>query len=220
MKKPIDANPQLCAQIVEICRRLYKRNMLAAADGNISCRFQDEVWITPSGVNKGFIEPQDICSVTLDNEILYGQASSERQMHLEVYNRVPEAQAVVHAHPPFAIAWSVAQPDLVELPKDCLSEVILATGAIPMVPYARPGGAAMGEVLRPFLPKHKVMVLARHGGLSWGDNLTEAWMGMERLEHSAEILYRAQTLGGLTSLEASEVEALLQLRQQIGNKSL
>jgi len=78
----------------------------------------------------------------------------------------------------------------------------------------------MGDVLKEYLPEHKVMILSRHGGLSWGDSLTEAWMGMERLEHSAEILYKAKTLGGLTELEAQEVKALYEMRKQIGNKNL
>jgi len=194
--------------------------MLAAADGNISCRVEDGVLITPSGVSKGFITAKDICLVSLDNQILFGQPSSERLMHLQVFNSCPEAQAVVHAHPPHAIAWSVAHPEMTELPGNCLSEVILATGRIPFVSYARPGGSQMGDVLKEYLPEHKVMILSRHGGLSWGDSLTEAWMGMERLEHSAEILYKAKTLGGLTELEAQEVKALYEMRKQIGNKNL
>ena len=220
MSAPFEKYPVQCEQIVEICRRLYARNMLAAADGNISCRVEDGVLITPSGVSKGFIASKDICLVSLDNQILYGKPSTERLMHLEVFNSCPEAQAVVHAHPPHAIAWSVSYPDMKELPAQCLSEVILATGRIPFVPYARPGGAQMGDVLKDYLPEHKVMILSRHGGLSWGDSLTEAWMGMERLEHSAQILYKAQTLGGLTELDAQEVKALYEMRKQIGNRNL
>jgi L-fuculose-phosphate aldolase len=211
---------QECQQIVDICQRLYQRNMLAAADGNVSVRVGDNILITPSGVSKGFINKKDICLVSLDNKVLMGQPSSERLMHLQVYNSVPEAKAVVHAHPPFAIAWSVAYPDWKELPANCLSELILATGGIPIAPYARPGGIAMGDALNPYLPQHKVMILSRHGGLSWGDSLTEAWMGMERLEHTAEILYRAQSLKELSFLPEEEVEALKQMRAKIGNKNL
>jgi L-fuculose-phosphate aldolase len=141
-------------------------------------------------------------------------------MHLEVYKQCPEAVAVVHAHPPTAIAWSVAFPDLKELPANCLSEVILATGSIPFVPYARPGQLEMGTHLIPFLPQHRALILARHGALTWGQSLDEAWMGMERIEHSAQILAEAQKLGGLSELPESEVFALKEMRQKLGPKLL
>lgn len=212
--------PKECEQIINVCRRLYDRNMLAAADGNISMRVDDGVLITPSGKAKAFIDPKDICLVTLENEILYGTPSSERLMHLAVYNHTPLARAVVHAHPPTAVAWSVAFPNDTELPNKSLSEIILATGRIPIVAYARPGTQKMGDVLKEYIDQHKVMILSRHGGLCWGDSLDEATLGMERLEHSAEILYRAKTLSGITELDDTEITALYELRKEIGNKTL
>lgn len=209
-----------CDQILQVCQRLYSKNMLAAADGNISLRVEDGVLITPSGRSKAFIQAEDICLVTLDNEVLAGEPSSERLMHLAVYNRCKDAKAVVHAHPPNSIAWSVAYPEWKELPNTCLSEIILAAGSIPIVPYARPGTAAMGEVLDPVVEDHKILILSRHGGLCWGESMEEALMGMERLEHSAEILYRAKTLRELTHLPDTEIEALREMRKKIGNRTL
>ena len=141
-------------------------------------------------------------------------------MHLAVYNKSETAQAVIHAHPPHAIAWSVAYPDMKELPNTCLSEVILAAGSIPVVPYARPGTGHMGVALELFLPHYKMMILSRHGGLSWGEDMLEAFLGMERLEHSAEILYKAATLKELTHLPEDEVVALKEIRKTIGNRTL
>lgn len=218
--KPSEQYPQECAQIIEVSKRLYHRNMLASADGNISLRVKDAILITPSGKAKAFIQPEDIAAITIENEILYGQPSSERLMHLKVYQRCAEAVSVVHAHPPTAVAWSIAYPDLKELPNSCISEMILATGHIPIVPYARPGTGQMGAVLELCLPDYKVMILSRHGGLSWGESLEEAFMGMERLEHSAEILYKAAQLNELTHLPAEEVQALFEMRKKIGNRTL
>lgn len=218
--KPFEKYPVECQAILQVCKRLYEKNMLAAADGNISMRVDEGVLITPSGVSKAFAKPEEIGWVTLDNEVLFGSPSSERLMHLAVYNKVPECKAVVHAHPPTAIAWSVAFPEQDYLPNNCLSEIVLAAGQIPIVKYARPGTQDMGDVLQPHLPQRKIMILARHGGLCWGDSLEEATLGMERLEHSAEILYRAHNLGGLTFLPESEMAELYALREKIGNKSL
>lgn len=208
-------------EIVEVCRRLNAKNLLASADGNVSCRVSDEeILITPTGRNKAQIAADDLAVITLDNRVLRGCPSGERLMHLEVYRRCPMARAIVHAHPPTAIAWSVARPDLTELPGDGLSELILAVGRVPIAPYARPGTEAMGAVLRPFLPASRVLILARHGALSWGEDLEEAYNGMERLEHVAGILKSAAELGGLTPLPRGEVEALWEMRRSLGERSL
>lgn len=204
--------------IVEVCQRLHARNMLAAADGNISYRISDdEILITPSGIMKGFMTPEQMAVINLNGDILVGKPSSERLMHLEVFRRCPQAKAIVHAHPPTAIAWSIARPQLEKLPSDCLSEVILATGDIPFVPYARPGTEDMGKVLVPFLPQYQAMILRNHGALCWGQDLDEAYRGMERIEHSAQILAAAEKLGGLNPLPKEEVEYLYELRKKIGN---
>lgn len=209
---------RISKEIVTICERLHERNMLAAADGNISFRLSDdEILITPSGIAKAFMQPEQMAIVNLKGEILHGHPSSERLMHLEVFKTCPEAKAIVHAHPPTAIAWSIARPDLKKLPSECLSEVILATGDIPFVPYARPGTQQMADVLKTFLPKHKALILRNHGALAWGADLDEAYRGMERIEHSAQILMRAQQLGGLHALPAEEIKFLYELREKIGN---
>lgn len=207
--------------IVEMARRLHGRNMLAAADGNISYRLsENEILITPSGIAKGFMNAAEMAVITLDNKVLKGSPSGERLMHLEIYKNCPQAKAVIHAHPPTAVAWSIARPELKELPCESLSEVILACGSIPFVPYARPGTLDMGTFLKPFLPQHRALILARHGAVTWGEDLDEAYRGMERIEHSALILAKAVQLGGLTSLPADEVQALRQLRATLGERLL
>ena len=210
-------SPELASQIVNICERLHRRNMLAAADGNISYRVNDDrILITPSGIAKAFMSPEQMAVINLKGEILSGKPSTERLMHLEIYRNIPRARAIVHAHPPTAIAWSIAQPNLEKLPSACLSEVILAAGDIPFVPYARPGTQDMGNVLRPYLPQHQAMILRNHGALAWGEDLEEAYRGMERIEHSAQILAQAKALGGLHDLPGDEVTYLYELRKKIG----
>jgi L-fuculose-phosphate aldolase len=209
---------RVAQQIVEICERLHNRNMLAGADGNISFRISDdEILITPSGIAKAFMAPEQMAVINLKGEILDGKPSSERLMHLEVFRSCPKAKAIVHAHPPTAIAWSIAFPTLKKLPSECLSEVILATGDIPFVPYARPGTEAMGEVLKPFLPNSRAMILRSHGAITWGEDLDEAYRGMERIEHSAQILATAKQLGQLHSLPPEEIAYLYEMRKTIGD---
>lgn len=208
-------------EIIRICKKLHRKNFLSAADGNVSVLAADgRIMITPSGINKDDLEASQLAVLDQEGAVLHGQPSSERLMHLAVFKNCPKAKAIVHAHPPTAVAWSIARPDLKELPAECMSELILAVGAIPIVPYARPGTAGMGQVLAPYLPAHRVMILARHGALSWGETLEEAYNGIERLEHSAMILMNASLLGGLHPLAAEEVAALRELRKKLGDRTL
>ena len=208
-------------EIREACAHLHARGLLAAADGNVSVRLPDDtVLLTPAGVNKARLPPGSLARVALDGRILEGRPSTERAMHLAVYRASADARVVVHAHPPTAIAWTLARPGLTELPTDTLPELLLAAGRVPIVPYARPGTEEMGTVLLPFLPSHRLLLLSRHGALAWGESMEEAVNGIERVEHSALILKAAEELGGSTPLPPLELEELRVLRTRIGPRLL
>ncbi len=203
--------------LLDAGRRLHAAGLLAASDGNLSVRLPNGlIAMTPSGVPKSRLRREDLAHLTLAGEIVAGHPSSERAMHLAIYRAVPQARAVVHAHPPTAIAWTLARPELQELPSAGLPEVILAAGRIPIVPMALPGTEAMGTNLLPYLPAHRLLVLARHGGLCWGESMDEAAGGLERLEQVAEILWKAETLGGAKPLPDSDLAELRALRTKLG----
>ncbi len=209
------------AEVLRICAHLHGLGMLAAADGNVSYRLNDQcILITPAGRNKRLIAARDLAVLTLENSIISGSPSSERLMHLKVYATCAEAKVVVHAHPINAIAWSIAKPKLNELPIRSMPEAILGVGAIPIVPYARPGTEALAQGLEKIAPMHKALILARHGALSWGNSAEEAINGMERLEHVAKVLAVAASLGPLSELPEDEINSLLKLRQKMGSRSL
>ena len=208
-------------EIRDACAHLHARGLLAAADGNVSVRLADDtVLLTPAGVNKARLPPGSLARVALDGRVLEGRPSTERAMHLAVYRACPEARFALHAHPPTAIAWTLARPELTELPTDALPELLLAAGRVPIVPYARPGTELMGAVLLPFLPAHRLLLLSRHGALAWGESIQEAVNGIERVEHSALILKAAEELGGVTPLPPLELEELRALRARIGPRLL
>lgn len=205
--------------IITSAQQLAQARLIVAGDGNISFRCSpSEIWMTPKGVNKARLKIEDLACVTESGEIMQGIPSSEHLMHLEIYRQVPEAKAVVHAHPPHAIALSLARYHWKELPVESLPEIILAAGKIPIVPYARPGTPEMGTVLRPFLPQCRLLILSRHGALCWGESLEEATDGIERLEQVCQILKLAEEMGGAISLPSQEILKLKDLRRQIGNK--
>jgi L-fuculose-phosphate aldolase len=208
-------------EIRDACAHLHARGLLAAADGNVSVRLPDDtVLLTPAGVNKARLPPGSLARVALDGRVIEGRPSKELAMHLAVYGACPDARVVVHAHPPTAIAWTLARPELEELPTDSLPELLLAAGRVPIVPYARPATEELGTVLLPFLPGHRLLLLSRHGALAWGESMEEAINGIERLEHSALILKAAEELGGSTPLPPAELEALRALKARLGPRLL
>jgi L-fuculose-phosphate aldolase len=199
-------------QIVHCCRRLWDAGLIAGADGNVSVRLAPgRLLVTPSGRLKCDLAPADLVEVDLTGVPRRGsrRASSELDLHLRVYRRRSDCGAVVHAHPPAATAFAVAGQ---ALPDDVLPELILYLGSVPLVPYAMTGTAALGDAAEPFLDGHVAVLLANHGAVTWGADLTTAQIRMESLEHSARILLAARALGQITRLTPEQVSALDQRR--------
>jgi L-fuculose-phosphate aldolase len=201
---------ELRREMVEVCRALYQRQLLAAMDGNLSVRSGEHLLTTPSGVNKGFIREEDIIRVDLSGQVLAGtgKPTTELLLHLEVYQVRPEAGAVIHAHPPIATAFTIAGVSLAE---GIMPEVVLTLGAIPTAPYATTGTPEMAAAVRDLLPYYDAILLEQHGALTVGENLWEAYNRMEKVEHAAWTVWLARQLGGARTLPPEEVAKLTQL---------
>ena len=126
------------ADIVEVGRRMYARGYVASNDGNISIRLDDStILTTPKSVSKGFMTADMMVVTDLDGRKISGdrKASSELKMHLQVYRGRPDANAVVHAHPPTATGFAVAG---IALDRAVLAEVVTTLGSIPIAEYGTP----------------------------------------------------------------------------------
>ena len=207
---------QLRADIVEVGRRLYARGYTASNDGNISVRLDDKrLLMTPKSVCKGFMNPAMMCITDLEGVKLAGDRdpSSEMQMHLEVYRQRPDAQAVVHAHPPIATGFAVAG---IPLDRAVLAEVVTTLGSVPIAEYATPSTRELPEAVRKYVKAHDGMLLANHGALTLGADLFAAYYKMETIEHFAKISLVARMLGGERLLSRDEVFRLQGLRGMYG----
>lgn len=196
----------------EIC---YRRKLMTANDGNISVRLgRRELLITASGLSKGRMAPADLVRMDIDGNVLQSsgdrQPSSETPMHLEVYRNRPEVGAVIHAHPVFATALTVAG---LEFPGDILPEVLLTLGDVPVTVYATPSSDEDATAIRPLIKQHDAILLRQHGALTVGGDLEEALVHLERLEHVAEVYWRAQVLGHVERLSPEAREALVEVRK-------
>ena len=181
--------------ICELGRRMYARNLVAGADGNLSCRLgADTFLVTRSGVGKGHLTPADIVVADATGTKLEGEGkvSSEFFTHLAAYEERPNIQAVVHAHPPVATALTLAGVSLLE---PVLPEIVMNMGGIPTCAYATPGTREGAESIRAPIRQCDTLLLDRHGALAVGDSLLDAYYKLERLEHAAITLWHARCLG-------------------------
>ena len=199
--------------IVQVCRRLYERGLIAGPDGNVSAMLPDgRLIVTPAGMPKVDVVEDDLVVVGTDGRTVAGpgRPSSELGMHLRIYARRPDVRAVVHAHPPLATAFAVAGEDLL-LP--VLPEIIVQTGGVPLVPYATPGSEALSDAIEPILEHHDAFLMANHGATTLGPTLSAAHQRMESLEHAARILFAARLLGRVTPLTHPQLHELLAMRE-------
>ncbi|MCD4785024.1 MAG: class II aldolase/adducin family protein [Candidatus Eremiobacteraeota bacterium] len=195
--------------IVKVGKHFYCQGFLAGTSGNISVRVgENALLITPSGINKGIMVPEDILLVDLQGNLLeqsHHKPSSEMKMHLVSYMERPDVSAIVHAHPPFSMGFATAR-----LPLDMpvLPEAILVLGDIPLVEYGTPSTREVSDNLRPYLKGHNAFLLESHGSLTFGANLDKAAHRMETLELYAKVILIARMLGGEKLLSDGDLRRL------------
>ena len=212
----------LRAEIVRVGQLLYEKGLIVAGDGNVSTRLdENRILITPSGLCKGFMSPDQLIIIDLDGrKVGPGTAAnlelkptSETAMHLEVYKQRPDVTSVVHAHPPYAIALSIAGISLA----DCmLPEAIVFLGLTPTTPYSTPASEENARAIREVITGHDALVLQRHGSLTVGTSPLNAFHRTETLEQIARITFMLHQLGGGQPLPPFQVEKLVQTRLDMG----
>ena len=217
--KADDTEQKLRDKIVRVGRLMFEKGWVAANDGNITIRLDEErILATPSGVSKGMMRSEDMILCDMEGHKLAGNGSctSEMGMHLTIYQMRPDVRAVVHAHPPFATGFAVAGR---ALDLGLLPEVVLNLGSVPLAEYGLPGTAALSEGMLPFIPKYDAMLLANHGAVAYGKDAFQAFFRLDTVEHFAHITLIAELLGGPKVLPRAEVQKLFDARFRYGLQS-
>jgi L-fuculose-phosphate aldolase len=200
--------PNLREELVRCCRLMAAKGLVAGTEGNLSARDKDDtILMTPSGVNKGEVEPEMLVRLSLDAEVLEGdrEPTSEKFMHLQFYRERPGVGGVVHGHPVFCTAFAAAHR---ELPENILPELIATIGHIPLVPYGRPSSAKLADALSPYCRKHNVFLLQNHGATAVGKSILEAYQRLEVAEAYAKTVWAAAALGGVKPLPQCAIDDL------------
>lgn len=211
MKSPFEIKKEIC----EVGHKLWLKGFVAANDGNISVKINDrEYYCTPTGVSKGSLTPDMIIKVDENGNKLEGKLnpSSEIKMHMRVYKERPDVTAVVHAHPPVATAFTVADIDLDQY---ILPEAVLTIGDVPTCDYGTPSTMEIPDSLDPYLQNHDAFLLRNHGALTVGCDLNKAFFVMEEVEFNAVICKHAMDLGAVHEISNDQLKKLMDLRQKM-----
>ena len=193
-------------QIVLIISRIYNRGLTTTSGGNISIIDENgDMWVTPSAIDKGSLRASDIILVKKDGTIIgKHKPSSEYPFHKAIYDIRPDIKAVVHAHPPALVSFSIVHtiPDTNVIP-----QAKHICGPIGYAPYALPGSEDLGEsIANVFNQGYNGCIMENHGTVVGGTDLRDAFQRFETLEFSARTIINGKTIGKVHSLTDEQID--------------
>lgn len=205
-------------QICDVCHKMWQLGWVAANDGNVSAKLSDGTFMTtPTGISKSFITPEKLVHIDKDCNILEAQdgyrPSSEVKMHLRCYVEREDVGAVLHAHPPVATGFAVAN---IPLDEYSMIETVLTLGSIPVTPYGTPSTYEVPDAIAPYLGEHDAVLLQNHGALTVGADVLTAYYRMETMELFAKITLNAHLLGGAQEISRENIDRLISMRKNYG----
>lgn len=202
-------------QLVAIMNRIYHNGMTTLSGGNLSIKDDNsDIWITPSGIDKGKLTPKDMMCVRADGTVAGPhKPSSEFPFHRAIYRLRPDLQAIVHAHPPALVSFSIVRevPDTRIIP-----QANRVCGPVGYAPYALPGSEKLGEnIAATFAEGYNIIILENHGVAAAGPSLLDAFHRLETLDFCARTLVRARALGDVQTLAEPTLNLFDQRHNQL-----
>ena len=193
-------------QLVMIMDRIYTGNMTTMSGGNISVMDgEGDVWITPSGIDKGALTRRDICQVKPDGTVIGPHRPSvELPFHRQVYQARSDVRAVVHAHPPALVSFSLTRT---APPTDIIPTPHIVVGKVGVAKYEVPGSKILGErIAAKFADGCNAVIMENHGVVTCGDDVFRAFERFETLEYCAELNIQSRKLGTPVTLTAKQIQ--------------
>ena len=192
--------------ICTLAKSMFDRGLTGGSTGNISARTADGgLLVTPTGTSFGRLDPARLSRFDMSGKMISGDPpTKEMPLHAAFYDTRSTAGAVVHLHCCHAVAWSLmpdADPDDFLPPLTPYS--IMKLGRVKLLPYFRPGDAAMGQAVRGLAGKRSAVMLANHGPVVAGKDVEAACNAIEELEDTARL---AILMRGFDALRLSELQ--------------
>ncbi|HIU34844.1 MAG TPA: class II aldolase/adducin family protein [Candidatus Pullichristensenella excrementigallinarum] len=200
--------------LIDIGKKMSAGGYVTANDGNMTMRVgEDEVWATPTGVNKGDLTEDKLIRIRIsDGAVLEGtwKPTSEIRMHLNVYRTDNEVVSTAHAHPTYlcALACAGIELDMPTTPAACA-----ISGRVPVAPFAAAGTQALADSVVPFVKDYHLVNLGNHGPLSWGKKPEEAWFRLEDAEAAARLAIMLLQIGRLRPLNKAQLAQLFEFHK-------
>lgn len=216
MSAPMD-QAALRELICHAAHNIAQSGYVAANDGNLSARCPDgTILVTPSGVYKGDLRPDMLAVVSLDGTVVEeGSAppSSETPMHLALYRAHPDLGGVVHTHSPYAVLMANLGRDLTA---PVTADAVLLLGNVPALPWLPLGTEELAAAVAEAGRESNAALLAHHGAVTWGRDVTEAWYRTQALEQWCRQLYLGLLLERPVPVLSPEAVATLVRRRRAG----
>jgi L-fuculose-phosphate aldolase len=194
-------------QIALVIERIYRRALTTTSGGNISMIDDNgDIWITPSAVDKGSLQPSDIVCVRKDGTVAgKHKPSSEFPFHKAIYEVRPGLKAVIHAHPPALVSFSIIR-------KTPNTNIMLharqVCGPIGYAEYKLPGSEALGKsIAEEFQQGINAVIMENHGTVVGGKNLSDAFQRFETLEFCARAIIYGNMVGEPQYLTDEDIDA-------------
>ena len=211
MKKLTDT--EIRKAITEISKAMYDKGMVNALEGNVSYKDGNRIYITPSGICKGYLTSEMISVVNMSGELIEGdlKASSELKMHTACYKLRDDIRAVIHTHSPYATAYAIANKPI---ETKAYPEMIVTFNKIPIVKYGTPSTDEIHEGFCDVIYETDVFLLANHGIVSVNSDLYDAFFRIEAVENIAKVLTITKQLGGEHDLPDEKLQLLYEMHKQ------
>lgn len=174
-------------EVASFMRRLYEQKLTTTSGGNISVRADDDIIIiTPSGTDKGRMRWKETALMNMPGENLTPglKLSIEYEMHLMIYRKRQDVNAIVHAHPLFSTSFTAMKNNIVT---SLTAEARAICGEPRFVPYALMGTRKLAELAADNIEGSDILLLENHGILTTGSGLLQAFDRMEVLEQAAKM---------------------------------
>jgi len=193
-------------QITKIIDKIYHEGLTTTTGGNVSIMDESgDIWITPAGIDKGSLRPSDIMQVKKDGTIIGPhRPSSEYPFHRDIYKARPDLKAVIHAHPPALVSFSIVR----QIPNtNIIPQAKNVCGNIGYADYALPGSEELGiKIAEQFKKGVNSVIMENHGCCIGGKDLVDTFQRFETLELCCRTIIYGNMIGKPHYLKDEQIE--------------
>ena len=201
----------LVRDIISYGKLCGEKNYTPGYSGNISMRYKEGMLITVSGSANGYLTPEDIVYTDFFGKSLEEnkKPSSEKFLHIELYKKRPDFNAIIHVHSPYLCSFAGSGKDLMA---PVMAENIYYFGGIPLAEYALPSSMELVENTVKYFDKFDAVLMANHGFIVGSKTMKDAYMKLELAESYAQVVLNTEILGGANMLSDKQLNDILLLR--------